>query len=215
VPQAASAQDKPFTLTLTPEASAGPTVRLNDAATGYPISERGAVNYQLGLYLGLGQRADIGVRFLHTGLGVETTTNVATESGVRSRRSMNSGAIDARVFAWRNSWAALFVGFNVGLGWQKVDHTITRVEQPFSAPLVSRSRCEVRGGPGLGLGAGLGGEFDLEENTSFVLSVSGMTNRFSSDPIEGCADGAGTVNLFLAQIGFLHRFDLGGSKGKK
>lgn len=157
----------------------------------------------------------MGVHYLHTGLGNEQTKNVATENGVENLRTLNSVVLDARFFAWRNSWAALFVGLNVGLGWQHVEHSSTTVAQPFSSPTLTKTYCEVTGGPGLGLGASLGGEFDLDDNNAFLMVASGSTNRLSSDTLDKCTDGAGSSTLLLAQIGFRHRFDLGGAPAKK
>jgi hypothetical protein len=226
LPRAALAQDppaepkgKPFTLSLAPEFTAGTALRLNEPATGYPLHERVAIHYQMGLYLGLGQRADVGVHYFHAGIGTEKTTDVGVNTGIHTRRTLDGAMLEGRFFAWRNSWAALFVGLQVGLGWQRAEHTVTRVEQPESSPVFTRGRCDVRGGAGLGMGASLGGEFNLGSGASFLVLASGTTNRLSSDPLRdgdaACADGAGTTNLFLGHVGFRYRFDLGGDKGKK
>jgi hypothetical protein len=218
-PQAAQAQETPLTFTLAPEVTAGVAYRANDAATGYPMHERGALGYRAGLYLGIGKRFDVGLLYQHSGIGIEKTTNVATEPGIETRRTLDGLVLEGRYFAWRNSWAGLFLGLQLGLGWQGLDHTATRVEQPESLPRIIKVRCSASGGPGLGLGANLGGEFDINEGTSFLMLLSGTTHRLSSDTLQDggadCADGAGSSSVFLAQIGFRHRFDLGGSADKK
>lgn len=218
-PQAALAQDKPLQFSLVPEVSAGASFRVNDAATGYPFRERASLNYRLGLALGIGERVDVGVHYLHTGLGTEMTRNVATESGVESARSLDAAVLDARFYVLRGGWVGLFLGFNVGLGWQHVAHIATTVTQPESSPVFTKRRCEADGSAGLGLGVSLGGIFDLDDNNAFLMTATGSTHRLSSDPLESggtvCADGAGSSLLILTQIGFLHRFDLGGKSAKK
>ncbi|MCS6900252.1 MAG: hypothetical protein RMJ98_12200 [Myxococcales bacterium] len=217
-PPSKEPKEKPFALSLSPEFTAGTAIRLNEPATGYPLHERLAITYQLGLYLGLHQRADVGVHYFHAGIGTEKTTDVGVSTGIHTRRTLDGAMLEGRFFALRNSWATLFLGLQIGLGWQRAEHTVTRVEQPESSPVFTRGRCDVRGGAGLGMGASLGGEFDLGSGASFLVLASGTTNRLSSDPLpddnSSCVDGAGTVHLFLGHIGFRYRFDLRGESKK-
>lgn len=221
-PRAALAQDKPnpatpapLRYTLAPEALIGGTARVGDSATGYELDERAAINYALGLYLGIGRRFDVGAQYFHTGIGVETESRVAAGAGVESRRTMDSALLDLRFFAFRNDWAGLFLGLNAGLSWQSVDHSATQVAQPESSPVFSRVSCQASASPRAALGVGVGADFDLDTGASFILRGSGLTNQLSGDTIGDCAAGAGTTNLLLLQAGFRYRFDLGGGKAAR
>jgi len=204
-----------FQLSLAPEATVGGTYRLNDAASGYPIDERFGANYDLGLYLGLGRRVDVGVHYLHTHIGVENESNVAQNNGIESRRALDAALLTGRFFAFRNDWAGIFLGLTAGLGWQSVDHRASLVQQSGSSPVFTKVRCQASGSASLGLGVGLGAQFEVDKGTEFLIQFAGMNNQGSSDTLKDggvdCASGSGSSTLLMAQMAFRYRFDLGGS----
>lgn len=212
--RATGPSERTLRLSLAPEVLVGGTVRLGSSHTGYEFDERYAVSFQGGVYLGIGPWVDLGLYALHTGIGVEAEKGYNNLSGVDTRRTLNAGMFEARVNPLRSDWARLFLGVNLGLGWQSVDHSGNpNAGQSGQVDLTSPRRCDATDGPSLGLGGSIGGDFDVGSGWEFLARGSMTVFRFSSDPVENdgvaCTSGAGSTTVAQLQLGFRYRFDLG------
>ena len=93
------------------------------------------------------------------------------------------------------------------LSWQHADADGSRVSQEFPRPAETYV-CSAGDGPGLALGGGLGFDVDLEKNLSFITQLEATAHRFTSETIDGCAPGSGSVTTIGASIGFAYKLDL-------
>ena len=212
--RATGPSERTLRLSLAPEVLLGGSVRIGDSATGYAFDERYSVNFQGGLYLGIGPWVDVGAYYLHSGLGTEAVTGTGNLSGIDSRRTLDAAMLEARVNPLRSDWARLFLGVNLGLGWQSVDHRGTPNQGDSGlVDLTVKTKCDATDGPSLGLGGSLGGDFDVGAGWEFLARGSMTVFRFSSDPVKNdgvaCTAGAGSSTMAQIQLGFRYRFDLG------
>ena len=211
--RASGPSERTLKLSLAPEVLLGGTRRMNDLPSGNAIDERYSINYQAGLYLGIGPWVDVGAYWQHTGLGTESPTGYGNLTAIDSRLSLNAAMLEVRLNPIRYDWARLFLGITGGLAWQSVDYRATPIANPAEAGGQTLVKCGATDGPSLGLGASVGGDFDVGAGWEFLLRATGSVYRFSSDTLKNdgnpCATGAGSSTLLQAQLGFRYRFDLG------
>jgi len=199
---------KPRQTGLDISASVGAGVRLGDAPL-FPIAQRGGPMFGFGLAYLL-HPLSFGFTYEHTSLGRE-------ESGVERYGAVHIARSTDTVWAsFRMRFAGLepvvpFLGVGLGAVWQSahadgvflVDGGL-RGGQSFS--------CSATDSLNLGLRASFGVEVPISKSVSFTGEGSLDAYRLSSEVIDGCAPGAGTMNALLLRVGLVYRFDLGESR---
>lgn len=101
----------------------------------------------------------------------------------------------------------IYILLQLGMSWQHADANGSRVTTAFLRPAETYT-CSANDGPGFALGGGFGFDVDLEKNLSFVTQLEATAHRLTSEPIDGCAPGAGSATTIGASIGFAYKIDL-------
>jgi hypothetical protein len=103
----------------------------------------------------------------------------------------------------------MYVALALGASWQHVEASGSRGGATGGVVPPEAFVCSASDGPGFALGAGVGIDVDMERNLAFLAQVEASGHRLTSDPLDGCAPGSGSVTGVGAQVGFMYRFDLG------
>lgn len=167
--------------------------------------ERFGVGFDLSTWLTLSTEYLLGFGLTYASLG-----SVQTASGVNEFKgaySVTATYLGARAFPWRRPNAEIFVGLRVGLAWQGIDATGVRSPpdvwdpQPFA--------CSGTAGPGVALGAGIGGALRLGSRAWLTGHLDANGYKMTSEVIDDCAVGIGSVTNASFGAGILYAFDLG------
>ncbi|MFO0571692.1 MAG: hypothetical protein U0263_39070 [Polyangiaceae bacterium] len=196
----------PPEMTLSLELDGGLITRLGDAADyGYTSSERGGIMFGPGVWFSGSRVWSAGVMYQRSRIGSDRTDPI--EGSLTIRRDLDALWLGGRAFPWRTDAMGLFIALGLGMSWQHVNADGTRPatdavspDQPFS--------CSGSDGPGIALGGGVGLDVDISNQLAFVTLLNAAAHRHTSDVVEGCAPGSGSVTSVGAQIGFAYRFDL-------
>jgi len=189
------------------EATAGLHLRLAGGEIG-EVAEPADFIAGAGLWGTLGDNLAAGVSFVRTGLG---RVYFPPEAGsLTAYYDMNTVWLGARVFPWLDGRMSPFMSLMGGLSWQEVHATGTGYNE-LGVPMGSYA-CATSHGPELALGAGIGLNVRVASHVDFVALVEGSAHQLSSDYIERCAPGAGSVTGLGSRVGFVYRFDLEGNE---
>ncbi len=191
-------------------ASLGGSIRLGDAPL-FDVTQRGGTLFGFGLAYLL-HPVWIGLSYEHTNLGREES-GVLPFGAVHIARSTDTLWASLRVRLAGLEPIVPFFGAALGATWQNaradgvflIDGGL-RGGQAFS--------CSATDSLNLGMRVGAGAEVPVSKSVSFVGEGSFDAYRLSSEVIEGCSPGAGTVNALLFRVGLLYRFDLTESRGR-
>ena len=196
------------------ELDAGTNARLDGASPGFNNHEAADITFGGGLWFAPARLYSLGLSFQRAGIGSETSSPVG--SSVAVTRDLNTLWIGGRAYPLRNDKVGLYIALNLGASWQHVDATGATVTQQYTTP-AQPFACSATQGPGFAIGGGVGADVDLDRHLAFLVGADISAHRLSSDPADlgGCAPGSGSVTNLAARIGFMYRFDLGGSDNKE
>ena len=196
--------DEPPETTLAPEVRAGIKGRFG-SSSGIDGAELAGLSYGLGAWLSPTRLYSLGLAWERGGLGSEHTG--PSDNSLRVERSSDTLWLGGRAYPLRSDHLGLFVALRLGATWQHLDASGTRAGDGFGPGAVFS--CSASDGPGFALGGGVGLTLDIDRQLAFVTEVEGSAHRLTSEVLDGCALGAGSVTAVGAHLGFAYRFDLG------
>jgi hypothetical protein len=167
--------------------------------------ERFGVGFDLAAWLTLSTEYLIGFGLTYADIG-----SISTASGVNEFKgdySVTATYLGARAFPWRRPNAEIFVGLRIGLAWQGIDATGVRSPPDIWQP--ESFACSGTSGPGVALGAGIGGALRLGSRAWLTGHLDANGYKLTSEVVDDCAVGMGSVTSASLGAGFLYAFDLG------
>jgi hypothetical protein len=194
-----------------PESSVGPEVfagmngRLSDAEGFRDDDEHTGMTFGLGGWFAPNRTYSLGLTYQRTTLGAAQSAGGV--DSLTARYDMNTFWFGGRAYPLRNDTVGLYVLLELGASWQEVSAGGTRPTSVFTSPAESFA-CSEADSPGLALGGGLGLDVDIERRLAFLVQADLSGHRLSSEVVDGCAPGIGSVTNVGARVGFLYRFDL-------
>ena len=105
--------------------------------------------------------------------------------------------------------ASFRIALSLGGSWHHASASGARPTGTFTRPADTYA-CSGSEGPGFAIGGGVGFDADLARDVAFILQADANAFRHTSDKLEGCAPGSGSVTALAARVGFAYRFDLEG-----
>ena len=177
--------------------------RLGDAPA-LAITERAGVSFGVSAYVAPSARFAVGLAFEHAGLGSERAEGDFGSLDVA--RDLNVIWAGLRVNLLHSEVVSLGLLLGPGLAWQGV--SASGVLTPGIGALPLAYACAARDSANLALRAGLSARFALGSGFSFLADASVDSVRLTSDALDGCAPGAGTVTLLGARVGFGYQLDV-------
>jgi len=168
--------------------------------------ERVGIGFDLSAWLTLSREYVLGFGLTHADLG-NVTAGTGTD-GIDADYDVTAAYLGARAFPWRGESAEMYLGLRVGLGWQDVDAIGIRTLEPNILP-PEPFQCSGVSGPGFALGAAVGGSLRLGARSWLTGRVDANGYKMTSDVIDSCVAGIGSVTSVSAGIGLLYAFDLG------
>lgn len=193
-------------MTLAIELDGGLGARLGDSSDyGFDYGERAGLVFGPSVWFAPSRLWSAGLAYQRVALGTDVTN---PELGTISvKRDLDVAWLSGRAFPWRTDSAGLFVALQLGASWQHASADGTRESTSFVRP-EEPFRCSGSSGPGFALGGALGLDIDLERDFAFITQVDATAHRQTSDTLDACAPGSGSVTAVAARIGFAYRFDL-------
>jgi hypothetical protein len=187
-----------------PELFAGANARLNDNE-GFRDQDHAGISFGLGGWFAPNRTFSLGLVYQRTSLGTAVTD--PGENSLSARYDLNTVWLGGRAYPWRADLFGIFILLELGASWQEVGASGTRPTASFTVPAQAFA-CSAVDSPGFALGGGAGIDVDIERQLAFIAQADISGHRLSSDPVDGCAPGAGAATNLGARIGFLYRFDL-------
>jgi hypothetical protein len=188
------------------EGGIGVNGRIGPSSIEPAEEEHAGVAFDVSGWFTLSKEYVLGLGFTYADLG-----NVTAGSGGNGFDADYSATVlylGARAFPWRSKNAEIFLGLRVGLAWQGIDALGVRTLEPNVSPPTAYS-CSGVSGPGIALGAGIGGALRLGARAWVVGQVDANGYGMTSDVVENCAPGIGSVTSVSTGVGLLYAFDLG------
>jgi hypothetical protein len=181
----------------------GGVYRAGDAPS-FPITDRAGAAFGASAFLTPNRRFSFGLSFEHTGLGGEKAEGDL--GSLTITRDLNVLWAGLRVFMINTETVRFGALIGAGMAWQGVraDGLLT----PGIGVLPSAYSCSASASANVALRAGFGAQIALGSGFSFLADATVDNVRLASDPIDGCAPGAGTVSLIGARVGFGYQLDV-------
>lgn len=203
--------------TLGLEFGLGGAVRVNDSATGVPVTQRLGVGLHGGVFFGLDRLVALGVTYNQAQAGVESLSISEGNFSTRTQRALQAVLLELRFFPLRGEKARLFLGMKGGIAWEQANSVGSETYASGSSPIIVTYGCRSSGKVGFsGLGVDAGVDVELGGSTSLLLRGSAMNYRLPSTPLldgnDYCTQGAGSTTMVQAEVGLSYRFDLGSSE---
>ena len=192
--------------TLGIQIGAGLGARFGGDNSGITEEEPVDLSYGAGLWFAPDRLWSLGLSYQHLGLGGGETEG--GEGSISVQRDVNTVWLGGRAYPLRSDTMGLYVGLALGASWQRVSATGSRAGSAGGVTPPEPFSCSGGDGPGFALGGAVGLDVDMSRHVAFLAQVEGTGHRLTSDVIEGCAPGSGSVTGIGAQIGFMYRFDL-------
>jgi len=98
----------------------------------------------------------------------------------------------------------LYVGLQLGVGFQNVSSAGTRVTEPLRPG--SPYSCSATDSPGFQIGGGVGARFMISPRWGIGARVNATGRRLTSDVIDACAQGIGTATTITAGLSLGYDF---------
>lgn len=198
--------------TLGFELAGGLQTRLGDSEDyGFASREAGGVAFGPGIWLSPARLWSVGLTYRRAGLGRDRSA--PGTNSVTVHRHLDALWAAGRAYPWRTDSMGVYVLLQLGLSWQHAEADGSRATNDFVRPAETYA-CTANDGPGFALGGGIGFDVDLEENLSFITQVEAAAHRHTSDAIDSCTPGSGSVSTIGASIGFAYKLDLAPRSGK-
>jgi opacity protein-like surface antigen len=192
--------------TLGIQLGAGLNARLGGDTSGIPEEEPVGLAYGLGVWFAPARVWSIGLSYQRTGLGAGETSG--GETSVAVQRDLDTFWLGGRAYPLRSDTIGLYVALALGASWQSLSASGSRSSGVGGVNPPEPFACNASDGPGFALGGGVGVDVDMTRHVAFLAEVGGSGHQLTSDPIENCASGSGSVTGIGATIGFMYRFDL-------
>lgn len=188
---------------LTVEARLGLLVR-PDSGSGFEEESHLGADFGLAGYLDLSREFAAGLELERATLGRGST--LTGLNSVTTDFSVTSAMLGVRAYPKRSEMFDLFVGLQLGLGFQHLSSAGTRTTNALFAP--TPYSCSVTDSPGFQIGGGVGARFMFSPRWGVAARVNATGRRLSSDVIDGCAQGLGTATTITSGITLGYDFDL-------
>lgn len=192
--------------TLGLELDGGVGARLGSASDyGFDRGERAGLVFGPSLWLSPDRLYSIGVAYERVSLGSDAAD---PETGSLSvKRDLDAFWLSGRAYPWRTDSVGVFVALGLGASVQHVTADGTRPSSTFVRP-EEPFRCSASDSPGFALAGGLGLDVDLDRSLAFITQLGAAGHRQTSETLDGCAPGSGSLTTVAGHIGFAYRFDL-------
>lgn len=188
---------------LTIEARLGLLVR-PDSGSGFEEESHLGADFGLAGYLDLSREFAAGLELERASLGRGSA--LGGLNSVTTDFSVTSAMLGVRAYPKRSQMFDLFVGLQLGVGFQHLSSAGTRVTNALYAP--SPYSCSATDSPGFQIGGGVGARFMFSPRWGVAARVNATGRRLSSDVIDGCAQGIGTATTITTGIALGYDFDL-------
>ncbi|RYZ04382.1 MAG: hypothetical protein EOO73_24215 [Myxococcales bacterium] len=188
---------------LTIEARLGLLVR-PESSEGFDDETHLGADFGLSGYLDLSREVAAGLELEHASLGRGSA--VSGLDTVSTDFSVTSAMLGVRAYPKRSDMLDLYVGLQLGVGFQHVSSAGTRVNEPLrpGAPF----SCSGSDSPGFQIGGGVGARFMISPSWGIGARVNATGRRLTSDVIDACAQGIGGATTITAGLGLGYDFDL-------
>jgi hypothetical protein len=120
--------------------------------------------------------------------------------------TVTSAMLGVRAYPKRSELFDVFVGLQVGLGFQGVSAVGTRSNDAL-AP-ATPYQCSGSAAPAFQLGGGVGARFMISPRWGITGRVNAAGRALTSDVVAECAQGIGTATTISAGLGLGYDFDL-------
>jgi hypothetical protein len=188
---------------LTVEARLGLLVR-PDSGSGFEEESHLGADFGLAGYLDVSREFAAGLELERATLGRGST--LSGLNSVTTDFSVTSAMLGVRAYPKRSEMFDLFVGLQLGVGFQQLSSAGTRVTNALYAP--SPYSCSATDSPGFQIGGGVGARFMFSPRWGVAARVNATGRRLSSDVIDGCAQGLGTATTITTGVALGYDFDL-------
>lgn len=180
--------------------------RLGPASVDPADEERLGLGLDLSTWFTLSEVYVLGLGVTRTDLG-NVTSGTGTD-GVDADYNVTAAYLGARAFPFRSRNAEVFVGLRVGMAWQGLEAIGVRTLEPNVSPPTTFA-CSGFTGPGAALGATIGGALRLGARAWFTGHVDATGYQMTSEVVDNCVAGIGSVTAASFGAGLLYAFDLG------
>jgi hypothetical protein len=192
--------------TISFELDGGIHRRMGDSADyGFESREAAGLTFGPSIWLSPARLWAVGLAYRRIGLGRDASG--PGDNSLTVRRRLDAIWLGGRAFPWRSETVGFFILLELGMSWQHADADGTRLTQEFVRPAESYA-CSASDGPGFALGGGVGLDVDIGDNLSFIMQTDLTAHRHTSDTIDSCTPGSGSVTNVGANIGFAYKLDL-------
>jgi hypothetical protein len=179
--------------------------RIGASSIAAQTDEKAGIGFDLGAEFRIARAYSLGFGLTRMSLGSIAATSGA--SSVNADYATTALELGARFFPFRWPGAELSLGLHVGLAWQHVDANGLRPSVNLEPPTVFE--CSESSGPGFALGANIGAALRLARAFWLVGNVSGDGYELTSETINDCVNGLGSITTVSVGLGVMYAFDLG------
>jgi hypothetical protein len=188
---------------LTVEGRLGFLVR-PESSEGFDEESHVGAEVGLSLYVDLKRELAAGLELARASLGRGSA--VSGRDTVSIDYTVTSAMLGVRAYPKRSELFDVFVGLQVGLGFQGVSAVGTRSRDSL-APATAY-KCGGSAAPAFQLGGGVGARFMISPRWGITGRVDAAGRAFTSDVVAECAQGIGTATTISAGLGLGYDFDL-------
>jgi hypothetical protein len=192
--------------TLGLQLGAGLDRRLGGDASGISDDEPVDLTFGAGVWFAPNRLWSLGLGYQRLGLGGGRTP--ARENSVSVQRDIDTVWAGGRAYPVRSDAIGLYVALALGASWQRASASGSRSGAISGVSAPEAFSCSASDGPGFALGGGVGVDVDIDRNLAFLVQIDGTGHRLTSETLDGCVAGSGSVTAIGAQLGFMYRFDL-------
>lgn len=188
---------------LTLEARLGLLVR-PESSEGFDDETHLGADVGLSGYVDLTRELSAGLELERASLGRGSA--ISGLDTVSTDFSVTSALLGVRAYPKRTEMLDLYVGLQLGVGFQHVSSAGTRAAAPLRPG--TPFSCSESDAPGLQLGGGVGARFMISPRWGIGARVNATGRRLTSDVVGDCAQGIGTATTISASLGLGYDFDL-------
>ena len=177
-------------------------------ASGYARDSGLGPSYALGLWFGASPALALGLELSHARLG-----HASADNGVNlldADFSSSAAWLAGRLFPFRTSDFALYLGLRVGLAVEHVAATGTAQDGAAGLLRASVFECSGTRGPALGLGGGVGSVLSLSSRLELISELGVRAEQLTSERVGDCANGVGSATSLGFGFALGYGFELAG-----
>jgi hypothetical protein len=158
----------------------------------------------LSLYLDLVHEFALGLEVDRTSLGSGKAMSGLDSANVDF--AVTSAMLGLRAYPFRSQLIDVYVGLQVGLGFQNISATGT-LSNGSLEPAVPY-KCTASDGPGFELGGGAGARLMLTPRWGVAARIDAIARRLDGEVVDSCALGIGTTTSIAGSLNVGYDFDL-------